>query len=217
MCDPISLTLLGVGSAALGAVQTIEEIGSAQEYNDAVIDAYNQEVSLARSQAIIEQQNLNIETQAEQLANRQEERQQEQEAMISNAASEAAASSLNIAGNTAQRSVAVADVNTLNRKGAYEARGEGIQAQHLMNALGIQQNYQTQTDSARMNAEAAWRPMSGQVMSSVLNGLGTAVDTFATGASLGSSLGWKGIKIPGASAESLSRWGDVPGSVVKWK
>ena len=121
MCDPISLTLLGVGSAALGAVQTIEEIGSAQEYNDAVIDAYNQEVSLARSQAIVDQQNLNIETQAEQLANRQEERQQEQEAMISNAASVAAASSLNIAGNTAQRSVAVADVNTLNRKGAYEA------------------------------------------------------------------------------------------------
>lgn len=226
MCDPISLTLLGVGSAALGAVQTIEEIGSAQEYNDAVIDAYNQEVSLARSQAIVDQQNLNIETQAEQLANRQEERQQEQEAMISNAASEAAASSLNIAGNTAQRSVAVADVNTLNRKGAYEARGEGIQAQHLMNALGIQQNYQTQTDSARMNAEAAWRPMSGQVMSAILNGIGTATTTFAAGVSAGQAFG--GLKIaeaglpayailPDASAESLSRWGDVPGSVVKWK
>lgn len=193
MCDPISLTLLGIGSAALGTFQTVEEISSAQDYNDAVIDAYDQELAMARSQAIIEQQNLNIETQAEQLANRQEERQMEQEAMVSNAAAEAAASSLNIAGNTAQRAAAVTDVNTLNRQGAFEARGENIQTQHLMNALGIKQNYDTQVESAKLNAEAAWKPMSGAVMSAILNGIGTATTTFAAGVSAGQAFG--GLKI----------------------
>ena len=96
MCDPITLAIVGATGGALlsAADSTIDLFGrySQQEaMNDAIEDAYNQELEMARSQAIIEQQNLNIETQAEQLANRQEERQMEQEAMVSNAAAEAAA------------------------------------------------------------------------------------------------------------------------------
>ena len=198
MCDPISLTLLGLGSAALGTFQTVEEISSAQDYNDAVIDAYDQELEMARSQAIIEQQNLNIETQAEQLANRQEERQMEQEAMVSNAAAEAAASSLNIAGNTAQRAAAVTDVNTLNRKGAFEARGENIQTQHLMNALGIQQKYDTQTESARLNAEASWRPLTGNFFEEAFSFGGNMLSGALSGAQLGMTYG----QLKGSSANS---------------
>ena len=160
MCDPLSIAIIGAGVGGglaniFSTVDLISRYDQQNEMNEAIEDAYNQELELARSQAIIDKQNLNIETQSEQLANRQELLQDSQEAMASAAAAEAAASSLNIAGNTAQRRESVSDVNTLNRQGAFEARGEVIQSQHLMNALGIKQTYDNNVRSDRYNAEAA--------------------------------------------------------------
>lgn len=222
MCDLITLAIVGATGGALlsAADSTLDLFGryeQQEEMNKAIEDAYNQELEMARSQAIIEQQNLNIETQAEQLANRQEERQMEQEAMVSNAAAEAAASSLNIAGNTAQRAAAVTDVNTLNRQGAFEARGENIQTQHLMNALGIKQNYDTQTKSARLNAEASWRPLTGNFFEEAFSFGGNVLSGALSGAQLGMTYGkLKGSAATSATETSSRNPTGLTDNLLKW-
>lgn len=190
MCDPLSIAIIGAGVGGglaniFSTVDLVSRYDQQNEMNEAIEDAYNQELELARSQAIIDQQNLNIETQSEQLANRQEQLQDSRESMADAAAAEAAASSLNIAGNTAQRREAVADVNTLNRQGAFEARGEAIQSQHLMNALGIKQTYDNNVRSARYNAEAAWRPLTGNFFEEAFKFNANMISGAASGASLG--------------------------------
>lgn len=203
MCDALSLTLLAVGSATMGAIQAAQEIADAQSYNDAVIDAYNQEVEMARSKAVVDQSNLQTKTQSEQLENQQQRRQATQEAMRYDAAAEASASSLNIAGNSTMRREAVADVNALNREGAYAARGESVNVQHMMSALGIKDTYETNVRGSEMKADAAWRPMSGAVLSGVMGGLGTAVNIFGSGLSMGTTLG------VGGDTSSVTKVADV--------
>ena len=150
MCDPLSIAIIGAGVGGglaniFSTVDLISRYDQQNEMNEAIEDAYNQELELARSQAIIDKQNLNIETQS--------------------------------------------DVNKLNRQGAFEARGESIQSQHLMNALGIKQTYDNNVQSARYNAEAAWRPLTGNFFEEALRFNENMIGGATSGASLGMMAG----------------------------
>lgn len=200
MCEPLTLAIAGAVAggglqSVMGVMDLTNRFSQQDALNSAIEDSYNQQVSAARSRALLDQQNLAQQTQTEQQKNQQEARQANQEAMQSAAAAEAAGSALNIAGNTAQRASAVTDINTLNREGAYAARGEGITAQHMMNALSVTDTYDNTTKSALLNAQASWRPLtSGWIMESL--GLASGI---VGGAASGASAGGAAAGLFGSS------------------
>lgn len=190
MCDPITLMIIGASvsaamSTTMGVLDLTNRVSQQEDLNSSIEESYNAEITAARSKAILDQQNNAQQTQTEYLKNQQEQLQANREAMETSASAEAAASALNVAGNTAQRAAAVTDVNTLNREGSYEARGEGITAQHMMNALSITDTYKNQTKSAELSAKAAWRPLTSGFLMETLGLTSGTISGAASGAQMG--------------------------------
>lgn len=194
MCDPVTLAIVGASAGGgfesiMGVMDLTNRISQQDDLNNAIEASYNAEVTAARNKALLDQMNLNQQTQTENLKNQQEKTQANKEALENTAAAEAAASALNVAGNTAQRTAAVADVNTLNREGAFEARGEGITTQHMMNSLAIKDTYENDITGAKLKADASWRPMTSGWLMETLGLSGSIVSGAASGAQAGYSAG----------------------------
>lgn len=177
---------LGLTSAA---ISTTTSLIGAYEQNKAVENQYQQEVDMARQKAAYDQQRQNEETHEKLLQNAQEARDDTLEGMRTRSNAEAAMSALNIAGNTGQREVGVADVTQIRREGAYDEREDVIGVQHLMSQLGITQQYDWDITAARNRAKSNWKDVQGMALKGYLYDVPMAgLQGAISGASLGSSL-----------------------------
>lgn len=177
---------LGLTSAA---ISTTTSLVGAYQQNKAVEDQYQQEVNMARQKAAYDQQRQNEETHERLLQNAQEARDSSLESMRTRSNTEAAMSALNIAGNSGQREIGVADVTQIRREGAYAENEDVMGVQHLMSQLGINQQYEWDTTAARNRAKSNWKDVQGMALKGYLYDVPMAgLQGTLNGASLGKSL-----------------------------
>ena len=172
-----------------GAVSTMTSAIAANEQNKAIEDQYQQEVDMARQKAAYDQQRQNEETHERLLQNAQEARDSSLESMRTRANAEAAMSALNIAGNSGQREVGVADVTQIRREGAYAENEDVIGVQHLMSQIGIKQQYDWDTTAAQRRAKSNWQDVGGIVTNGIIKTVTDIPKNFLSGAALGSMFG----------------------------
>ena len=178
---------LGLTSAA---ISTTTSLIGAYEQNKAVENQYQHEVDMARQKAAYDQQRQNEETHEKMLRNAQEARDDTLDGMRTRSSAEAAMSALNIAGNTSARQTGVADVTQIRREGAYAENEDVIGVQHLMSQLGIKQQYEWDTQSAKARAQSRWQDVQGMALKGYLYDTPMAgVQGALGGASLGSMFG----------------------------
>lgn len=182
-----------------GAISTTTSLIGAYGQNKAVEDQYQQEVDMARQKAAYDQQRQNEETHERLLQNAQEARESSLESMQIRANAEAAMSALNIAGNSGQREVGVADIAQIRREGAYAENEDVIGVQHLMSQIGINKQYEWDTMAARNRAKSNWQDVQGMGLKGFLYDTPMAgLQGAISGASIGSSL-FGGASSAGAS------------------
>lgn len=172
-----------------GAVSTMTSAISAYAQNKAVEDQYQQEVDMARQKAAYDQQRQNEETHERLLRNAQEARDSSLESMQIRANAEAAMSALNIAGNSGQREVGVADVTQIRREGAYAENEDVIGVQHLMSQIGINKQYEWDTTAAKRRAKSNWQDVGGIVTNGIIKTITDIPKNFLSGAAFGSMFG----------------------------
>lgn len=172
-----------------GATSTMTSAIAAHEQNKAIEDQYQQEVDMARQKAAYNQQRQNEETHERLLQNAQEARDSSLEGMRTRANAEAAMSALNIAGNSGQREVGVADVTQIRREGAYAENEDVIGVQHLMSQLGIKQQYDWDTTAAQRRAKSNWQDVGGIVTNGIIKTVTDIPKNFLSGAAFGSMFG----------------------------
>lgn len=184
----------------LGTMSLVARQQQQEDLNESIEEMYQQDLKNARAQANLQLEMKEEETISANTKNAQERRNDALDALKINAEGEAAMSALNIAGNTAMRETGVADVSTIRREGAYDAREDTIQTQHLMDTLGIREQYDNAVQNAYAKGMNAWQPVGGSVLSNILGIAGSTIQGAATGASLGSSMSG----LFGSGASSLS-------------
>ena len=172
-----------------GAVSTMTSAIAANEQNKAIENQYQQEVDMARQKAAYDQQRQNEETHERLLQNAQEARDSSLESMQTRANAEAAMSALNIAGNSGQREVGVADVTQIRREGAYAENEDVIGVQHLMSQIGIKQQYEWDTTAAQRRAKSNWQDVGGIVTNGIIKTVTDIPKNFLSGAAFGSMFG----------------------------
>lgn len=172
-----------------GAVSTMTSAIAANAQNKAIEDQYQQEVDMARQKAAYDQQRQNEETHERLLQNAQEARDSSLESMQTRANAEAAMSALNIAGNSGQREVGVADVTQIRREGAYAENEDVIGVQHLMSQIGIKQQYEWDTTAAQRRAKSNWQDVGGIVTNGIIKTVTDIPKNFLSGAAFGSMFG----------------------------
>lgn len=172
-----------------GAVSTMTSAIAANEQNKAIEDQYQQEVDMARQKAAYDQQRQNEETHERLLQNAQEARDASLASMQTRANAEAAMSALNIAGNSGQREVGVADVTQIRREGAYAENEDVIGVQHLMSQIGIKKQYEWDTTAAQRRAKSNWQDVGGIVTNGIIKTVTDIPKNFLSGAAFGSMFG----------------------------
>lgn len=172
-----------------GAVSTMTSAIAANEQNKAIENQYQQEVDMARQKAAYDQQRQNEETHERLLKNAQEARDASLESMQIRANAEAAMSALNIAGNSGQREVGVADVTQIRREGAFAENEDVIGVQHLMSQIGIKKQYEWDTTAAHRRAESNWQDVGGIVTNGIIKTVTDIPKNFLSGAAFGSMFG----------------------------
>lgn len=190
----LATAIVGAALAAVtSTVSTIASTYNAVEQNKAIEEQYQYEVDMARQKAAYEQNRVFEETLEETRRNAQESRDDALEGMRTRSGAEAAMSALNIAGNTAQREVGVADVARIRREGAYAENEDVIGVRHLMSQLGIKQQYEWEVDAAKNRAESQWQNPGAIALKGWLYDIPTAgVQGAISGASIGSMFGGAG-------------------------
>lgn len=176
-------TILG---ATLGTVSLIDSYNQQESLNSAIEAAYEADMQNARNRYAQQQMQLQEETLQESTKTRQERREAQVESLHAEASAQAAMSSLNIAGNTASRNAVVNGTTTSRADATYASRQEGIEAEHLVRSLGINQEYEGAANYAARKAEASWRPIGG-AWQNFLNIGSSALSGLSTGARLGSA------------------------------
>lgn len=172
-----------------GAVSTMTSAITANEQNKAIEDQYQQEVDMARQKAAYDQQRQNEETHERLLQNAQEARDASLASMQTRANAEAAMSALNIAGNSGQREVGVADVTQIRREGAYAENEDVIGVQHLMSQIGINKQYEWDITAAQRRAKSNWQDVGGIVTNGIIKTVTDIPKNFLSGAAFGSMFG----------------------------
>lgn len=172
-----------------GAVSTMTSAIAANEQNKAIENQYQQEVDMARQKAAYDQQRQNEETHERLLQNAQEARESSLESMQIRSNAEAAMSALNIAGNSGQREVGVADVTQIRREGAYAENEDVIGVQHLMSQIGIKKQYEWDTTAAQRRAKSNWQDVGGIVTNGIIKTVTDIPKNFLSGAAFGSMFG----------------------------
>lgn len=185
MCDfGLSLYIGAALGLALGITNAVEKQNQQSAMNAAIEASYQQDIEYARALAAQKEDMQVEEDRVNTSRNEQDRREAGLSAMQENAKAEAAMSALNIAGNTAIRETGVADVTTIRREGAFDARKDSIDAQSLMNQLGIRQEFDANVHQAEANGMNAWQPIGGTVMSNILDIAGSTINGAVQGGSL---------------------------------